>query len=97
MDKTVINEKEDLSNTTIKLTDRERRELDGLKAQEREIQILSQPFQNNLKGFLEDLQRSHEGVLINITHTLDADKCELIPKPKEVAPEDKFEIAQQVN
>ena len=69
----------------IPLDKREKRELNGLAAWQREINAASAPFQEAINEFLADLQNKYS-VTIGVTHSLDADKMVLVPIAQPEAP-----------
>lgn len=76
-------DKEAKERKAIKLDKRERREIAGFAARQREIASLYQePLNVEVNEFVAELQERY-GVTINVTHDIDFQNAELVPKPEE--------------
>ena len=72
---------------SILLDKKERREILGFKARQREINQILEPFNKEINEFLVELQEKYL-ITINVTHQLDWDNSELVPLPEEPSKEE---------
>jgi len=75
-------EKQVAVRNSILLSKAERREVQGFKARQREIDTIQNPLNSDYREFLAELQTKYS-ITIGVTHQLDIDSYELVPMPEQ--------------